>query len=229
MFNILYMFRILPSKLFKQITFVIVFLFLGLAFLNNADSRAHDFSYKNFAKTVNKYRQEGNPNANVTVILYSDYQCPWCRKFEEKDLPYIIKDYIKTGKILMEYRDFPLTLIHPYAFKAAEYADCAAPQGKYLQIRSLLYRRQNNWSAVGDLYYFLKTHTKGTINLKKLESCVKSGLPERLINSNMAAGTRLRVTGTPTLFIYRGPILYKKLVGYRPYSQINKILRNAVK
>lgn len=220
--------KIFTSGLFKQITLAVAVLFIGLAFLQNADSKAYGLSYKNFTKTVNKYRQEGNPNANVTIILYSDFQCPWCGKFEEKDLPYIIKDYVKTGEIFMEYRDFPLTLIHPYAFKAAEYADCAALQGKYLQVRSLLYRRQNNWSAIGDLYYFLKTHTKGTINLKKLESCVKGRLPKRLIKSNMAAGTRLNVTGTPTLFIYKGLILYKKIIGYRPYAQLNKILKKAV-
>ncbi len=221
------MFKISKFKLFKQIPFlIIIFLFLGLAFLNNAG--AYGFSYENFVKTVNKYRQEGNPNANVTIIVYSDFQCPWCRKFEEKDLSYIIKDYVKTGKIFIEYRDFPLTMIHPYAFKAAEYADCAAFQGKYLRVRSLLYHYQKDWSAIGDLYYFLKTHTEGIINLKKAESCVKSGLAKRLIKSNMASGNRLKVSGTPTIFIYKGLILYKKIVGYRPYPQLNKILKKAV-
>lgn len=222
------MFRILISKLFKQVIFVIMALVLGLAFLNNANSKAYALSYKNFVKTVNKYRQVGNPNANVTIVEYSDFQCPWCGRFEEKDLSHIIKNYVKTGKIFIEFRDFPLTMIHPYAFKAAEYADCAALQGKYLEVRSLLYRYQSDWSVVGDLYYFLKTHAGGMINLEKVESCVKSGQAKRLIKSNMAAGTRLKVSGTPSFFIYRGLILYKKIVGYRPYPQFNKILKKAV-
>lgn len=229
MFNI---FKISTSELFKRVISAIIpaviVLVLGPAFLNYTGSRAYGLSYENFVKTVNKYRQIGNPNANVMIIEYSDFQCPWCEKFEEKDLPYIIKNYVKRGEVFIEFRDFPLTTIHPYAFKAAEYADCAALQGKYLKIRSLLYRHQMDWSTAGDLYYFLKAHAGGVINLQQVESCVKSGQAERLIKSNMAAGIRLRLSGTPIFFIYKGLALYKKVIGYRPYSRFNEILKKAV-
>lgn len=220
--------RIFSSGLLGQIGLISAILLAGLVFFKSSNSNAHALSYKRFAKTVNKYRHEGNPDANVTIIFYSDFQCPWCGKFEEKDLPYIIKDFVKTGKIFIEYRDFPLTMMHPYAFKAAEYADCAAFQGKYLEIRRLLYRHQDSWSSIGDIYYFLKTHAGSTININKEESCVRSGLAKRLVKSNMASGTRLKVTGTPTLFVYKGLILYKKIIGYRPYPQIRKTLEKAL-
>ncbi|MHB8231835.1 MAG: DsbA family protein [bacterium] len=193
-----------------------------------ANAKADAVSYRNFAETVNNGRQIGNPDAAVNITVYTDFQCYWCRKFEENDLPYIIRDYVKTGKIFIQFRDFPLTLIHKYAFKSAEYADCAAFQGKYMPVRGLLYKHQNEWSAIGDLYYFLKTHAKGTLNLKKEEACVKSGLPERLIKSNMASGTGSKVSGTPTLFIYKGLMLYKKVTGYRPFPILNKILKGAL-
>ncbi len=194
----------------------------------SAQPYAAAISYSGFAKKVNADRQIGNPDAAVTIIEYSDFQCPWCGKFEKEDLPYIIKKYVKTGKIFMQFRDFPLTLIHKYAFKGAEYADCAALQGKYMPVRSLLYKYQSYWSAMGDLYYFLKTHAKGIINLKKEESCVKSGLPRKLIKSNISSGTNAKVSGTPTFLIYRGLILYKKVTGYKPLPVMNKILKNAL-
>ena len=193
-----------------------------------AISKAEAVSYSNFVRTVNNERQIGNPDAAVTIIVYTDFQCYWCRKFEENDLPRIIEDYVKTGKIFIQFRDFPLTLIHKYAFKGAEYADCAAFQGKYMPVRSLLYKYQNDWSVIGDLYYFLKTHAKGAINLKKEEACVKSGLAKKLIKSNMSSGINAKVSGTPTLFIYQGLILYKKVTGYRPFPVINKILQGAL-
>lgn len=209
-----------------KLTFLISLTIAIIAF--SAQGYADAISYHSFVKTVNAGRQIGNPDAPVTIIVYTDFQCYWCRKFEENDLPHIIKDYVKTGKVFMQFRDFPLTLIHKYAFKAAEYADCAALYGQYMPVRSLLYQYQKDWSAIGDLYYFLKTHTKGTINLKKEEACVKSGLPKRLIKSNMSSGMTAKVSGTPTLFIYQGLILYKKVTGYRPFPVLNKILQGAL-
>ncbi len=210
--------------------FASVFLFalaIGVVgFFATPDAGA--ISYNNFVRMVNNDRQIGNPDAAVTIIEYSDFQCPWCGKFEENDLPRIIHYYVKTGKVFIQFRDFPLTLMHKYAFKSAEYADCAALQGKYMTVRSLLYKYQNDWSVIGDLYYFLKTHAKGAINFKKEEACVQSGLVKRLIKSNMSSGTAAKVNGTPTFFIYRGFTLYKKITGYRPFPVINKILQGAL-
>jgi protein-disulfide isomerase len=186
-------------------------------------------SYKHFVRAVNKQRQVGNPDAAVTIVVYTDFQCYWCRKFEENDLPYILRNYVKTGKVFMQFRDFPLTLIHKYAFKTAEYADCAAIQGKYMPVRSLLYKYQSYWSTIGDLYYFLKTRAKGMLNLQKETACVKSGLPARLIKSNERSGMNAKVSGTPTIFIYHGLILYKKITGYRPLPLMTKIMQGATR
>jgi protein-disulfide isomerase len=209
-----------------KLIFLTVFVFAIVAF--SAQNYAEAISYSSFVKKVNADRQIGNPDAAVTIIEYSDFQCPWCGKFEKEDLPYIIKHYVKTGKIFMQFRDFPLTLIHKYAFKGAEYADCAALQGKYMPVRSLLYKYQSYWSAMGDIYYFLKTHAENIVNMAKEESCVKSGLPRRLIKSNMASGMNAKITGTPTFFIYRGLIFYKKVVGYKPLPLMIKILNGAL-
>ncbi len=211
-----------------------IFIIVCLLFFINI-SKASAYTRANLTQTsikhiVNNQRVQGNPDANITIVLYSDYQCPWCRKFEELDLPYLIKNYVKTGKIYLLYRDFPLTLIHKYAFKAAEYADCSALQGstnnnKYLKIRSILFKYQSEWSAIGDIYYFLQKNDKGILNMKKEQSCVKHNLTNNLIRQNMRKGTMLGITGTPTLFIYNGLKLVKTIRGFMPFSKLNKILQ----
>src|SRR3989304_1908007 len=71
----------------------------------------------------------GDKNAPVTIIEFSDYQCPFCRKFWTETLPSIKSQYVDTGKVKIVFRDFPLTSIHPSAQPAAEAAECVREQG----------------------------------------------------------------------------------------------------
>lgn len=86
----------------------------------------------------------GNQNAKVTMIEFSDYQCPFCERHFTQAESQIKKDYIDTGKVKMYYRDFPLSQIHPGAQKAAEAARCAGDQGKYWEYHDLLFQNQQN-------------------------------------------------------------------------------------
>lgn len=210
-------------------TIFVSFLMLNIVKIRKANAFVRTPSKKSIKQTVNNQREQGNPNANVTIVEYSDFQCPWCGKFEEKDLPLIYNKYIKTGKIFIIYRDFPLTLIHRYAFKAAQYADCSALQGKYIYIRNLLYKYQPSWSAIGDIYYFLHKKTNGILNMKKEQACVKKGLTIGLIKENMKKGDMLGVTGTPILFIYKGLKLVDTIRGYEPFNELNQTLEMFVK
>jgi len=71
----------------------------------------------------------GDPNAPVTIIEFSDYQCPFCSRFWAQTLPLLKSEYIDTGKVKFIYRDFPLTSIHPMAQSAAEATECVRDQG----------------------------------------------------------------------------------------------------
>lgn len=86
----------------------------------------------------------GNENAKVTLIEFSDYQCPFCERHFTQTEGQIKTEYIDTGKINFYYRDFPLSQIHPGAQKAAEAARCAGDQGKYWQYHDLVFRNQQN-------------------------------------------------------------------------------------
>ena len=84
----------------------------------------------------------GNQSATLTVVEFSDYECPFCSRHFTQTEGSIKKDYIDTGKVKMYYRDFPLSQIHPGAQKAAEAARCAGDQNKYWQYHDLIFQDQ---------------------------------------------------------------------------------------
>lgn len=83
----------------------------------------------------------GSPTAPVTIIEFSDYQCPFCYSFWQQTLPQIKKNYIDTGKVKFVYRDFPLN-IHPMAEPSARAANCAGEQGKYWEYHDKIFGEQ---------------------------------------------------------------------------------------
>ena len=85
----------------------------------------------------------GKPDAPVTLIEFSDYQCPFCADdFSKARSPHSRRTYIDTGKVRYVFRDFPLDSLHPQARKAAEAAHCAGEQGKYWEMHDTLFKNQ---------------------------------------------------------------------------------------
>lgn len=92
---------------------------------------------------------KGNANALVTIVEFTDYQCPYCANYVVSTLPQIQKDYITTGKIKYILKDIPLTgLGHKNAPKAAEAALCAKDQGKYWEMHDKIFSTQSEWSSL---------------------------------------------------------------------------------
>ena len=91
----------------------------------------------------------GDKNAKVTIIEFSDYQCPFCERFYSETLPQIKKEYIDTGKVKLVYRDFPLDSIHPMATPAALAAECVREKGKdaaYFKMHDKIFENQQQLS-----------------------------------------------------------------------------------
>jgi len=80
----------------------------------------------------------------VTIVVFSDYQCPYCARLEPT-LKQLLQQ--NEGKIKIYFRDFPLSSIHPFAEKAAEASRCAAEQGKYWEYHDMLFQKQNEWAS----------------------------------------------------------------------------------
>lgn len=88
---------------------------------------------------VGSSASKGDANAKITLVEFSDFQCPFCAKFYSETLPQIMKDYIDTGKVKLVYKHFPLISIHPNAQKAAEAAECAGEQGKFWEMHDAMF------------------------------------------------------------------------------------------
>lgn len=90
----------------------------------------------------------GNNQAEVKIVEFTDFQCPFCKRSNDATFPTLRQDYIDTGKVSYVLRDFPLTF-HPHAQKAAESAHCAEEQGKYWEMHDKLFEKQAEWENAG--------------------------------------------------------------------------------
>lgn len=86
----------------------------------------------------------GNLSAKVTMIEFSDYECPFCARHFTQTEGQLIKEYVDSGKVKFYYRDFPLSQIHPGAQKAAEAARCAGDQNKYWEYHDAIFQNQTS-------------------------------------------------------------------------------------
>lgn len=87
----------------------------------------------------------GSPSAPVTMVEFSDFECPFCQQFHTATWPQLKAKYIDTGKVRYIYKDFPLANIHPHAQRAAEAAACMATQGKFWEYADTLFTNQAEW------------------------------------------------------------------------------------
>ena len=157
---------------------------------------------------------KGDKNAKVTIVEFSDYQCPFCGRFFRDTLPQIEEQYVRTGKIKMVFRDFPLSF-HENAQKAGEAAECAEDQDKYWEMHDKLFQNQQKL-AVTDLKQYaadLKLDTK------KFNDCLDSSKHKAEVQKDMADGSSYGVSGTPAFFING-----RKLVGAQPFSAFKSII-----
>lgn len=144
----------------------------------------------------------GDPEAPITIVEYTDYQCPFCTQHFKETLPALKENFIDTGKVHYVIKDFPLTSIHPQAVKAAEAARCAGEQDAYLGMHDALFERQAEWSGNPDAAnVFTSFATELDLDTDAFSECLNSGKMETAVLANMNEGMSFGVTGTPAFFI----------------------------
>lgn len=159
---------------------------------------------------------KGNANAPVTIIEFSEFQCPFCGRFARDTLPEIQKNYIDTGKVKFVYRDF---VVHSTSQKAQEATECAEEQGKYWEMHDLLYNNQGSLD-VESLRGYASELGLNTVNFN---SCLDSGKYTSEVQKDTSDGRSYGVRGTPSFFING-----KKLVGAQPYSAFQQAIEEAL-
>jgi protein-disulfide isomerase len=156
-------------------------------------------------------QKKGAENAPVTIIEFSDYQCPFCSKAEET-VRKVLDEY--KGKVRLVFRQYPLPF-HAQAAKASEAALCAGDQGKYWEMHEKLFANQQALSPDQ-----LKQHAKALgIDGGKFDKCLDSGEKGKLVESSKKAGDEAGVNGTPAFFINGRP-----LSGAVPFEKFKEII-----
>ena len=170
----------------------------------------------------------GEKNAKVTLVEFSDFQCPFCKRSFQQTFPQIVSEYVKTGKVKYVFRDFPLENIHPLAFKAAEAARCGGEQGKYWEMHEMLFENQTAL-AVDKLVEYAKTVG---LDGGKFKECLDSGKQAEKVRGDQADGRKVGISGTPGFFVgltqpNASTIKAVKMIsGAKPFAQFKDAIDN---
>jgi len=161
-------------------------------------------------------QSRGSATAPVTVVEFTDYQCPFCRRFQAESWPALERNYVASGKVRFIVRDFPLK-IHSAARPAAEAAHCAGEQGQFWPMHAALLARN---MKLDDASILAKAQALG-LDVPRFTQCVTSHKYEAAIARNAAQASALGVNGTPTFVIgraSRGQLDGLRMAGAVPYG-----------
>jgi protein-disulfide isomerase len=152
-------------------------------------------------------RTKGDSSAAITIYEFSDFQCPYCRRFWATTMPTIEREYIATGKARLIFINFPIPQLHPNARAAHHFAMCAARQNKFWQVHDLLFRYQQQWEKLGDpSAYFRQLADSAALERGALARCATQHAEEWLVRAETAEASRLGIAGTPA-FVINGGLL----------------------
>lgn len=178
----------------------------------------------------------GNKNAPITIIEFSDYQCPFCRKFWTETLPQLKTTYIDTGKVKLVFRDLPLASLHPMAQASAEAAECVKEKGgdaAYFKFHDKIFEEQNIIDSGSKTGPVTKTATYTNDDLKKwakavgydVSSCLDSGKYKSEVAKDSTDAGAAGIQGTPGFVIMKsGDKEGIPLAGAYPFSAFQQII-----
>lgn len=141
----------------------------------------------------------GNPDAQIKVIEYSDFQCPACQAYRQVDTLLLSRF---PGRVGIAYRHFPLREIHKYANLAAQTAEVAGKQGKFWEMSALLFERQDEWSQSGQpLSLFADYAIQLGMDKNRFVKDIDSRDVRGLVEADYLSGLVARVNSTPTFYV----------------------------
>lgn len=163
---------------------------------------------------------KGNPDAPLTIVEYSDFQCPACgtqyKSIKEVWAP--IKSSVR-----FVYRHFPLTNIHPHALTAAYYSEAAALQGKFWEMHDLMFENQNRWSGVKEIEPVFDGYVKQLgLDAEKFAADLKSDAVKEKVASDIQSAKKAQAASTPSMYLNG-----KLMTGVREADALKAAIREA--
>ncbi len=167
---------------------------------------------------------KGSPSSNVFVIEYSDFECPFCARAYTDAIAGIKSSY-SDEEVAVIYRHFPLNSIHPNAQKAAEAAECAGEQGKFVEMHDMLFEL----GVAGGSATYKSYASQLGLDTAKFNSCLDSGKYASKVSSDLQEGSSLGIQGTPGFFVVAKKDLGKSgaavsISGAQPFVNFKQVI-----
>ena len=166
----------------------------------------------------------GKIDAPLTIVEFTDLQCPFCSRFATTTFDQLKTEYIDTGKVRFITRDLPLTNLHPQAQRAAAAARCAGDQKKFWDMRTLLVRNASILSPP----FIDEAARQLKLDVNAFDACLKSGRYDAVVQKDANEAASLGITGTPTFVVGRTTgtsIDGVKVVGAQPFAVFDARLK----
>jgi protein-disulfide isomerase len=174
--------------------------------------------------TTNASPALGSDSAPVTIIEFGDYQCPFCKKWNQETKPLVEKNYIDSGKAKLIYVDLPI--IGPDSIQAHASSYCAAEQGLYWQYHDYLYKNQGHendgWAAKERLKDLASTLPG--LDSEKFNQCLDSGKYENRVKENKNLAIKTGASSTPTFIIIGPDKSGTQIGGAQPFSVFKSVI-----
>jgi protein-disulfide isomerase len=169
----------------------------------------------------------GSKNAPITIVEFTDYQCPFCQRFHVTTFPELKKTYIDTGKVRFFSKDMPLDF-HPNAMRAALAARCAGEQGKFWELRDTMGANPNSL----DIEHIVNFAGDLKLDTTALRACVDSGKYKEPVQRDVLEAMKIGANGTPTFVIGKSMgdgVDGELVVGALPFPMFDMKLKDLAK
>jgi protein-disulfide isomerase len=178
--------------------------------------------------SVSDTHVRGDPRAPVILIEFSDFECPFCEKYSKETFGLIDQKFVATGQLRFAFRHFPLEQMHPNALAAAEAAECASDQGKFWEMRGLLFTNQKDLSQ----RFWQKDIPSIGLDPTAFADCL-NGVALSKVRDDIAEGQRLGVNSTPSFFVGAaqpdGSVSITSLIrGAQPLAVFENVLKESL-
>ncbi|HSA57390.1 MAG TPA: thioredoxin domain-containing protein [Gemmatimonadaceae bacterium] len=169
-------------------------------------------------------RIRGDSAASTWLLIVSDFQCPWCKRWHDDTGPRVQREYVETGRVRVAYLHFPLDDIHRHARPAAEASMCAGAQGKFWAFHDSVFASQEQWAPLADATpFFDGIATSLGLDRAAWAQCLRDDVMLPMIEADVQRARQAGAQSTPTFFIGR-----RVLAGAQPFDSFKVALDTAL-
>ena len=202
---------------------IIIGIVIGIGLTFNLEQTPDNSSILNKENLIRGSTILGNPDAEITIVEFGDYQCTFCYKFHDETMKKIDQKYIETANVNFVYKDFPLN--GPQSILASEASYCAQKQNKFWEYHDTLY---NNWGGE-NTGWITKNVLLGFANDIKLDldsfsQCLENSEFKQKVRDNEQFAREIGIDATPSFLIFNDSELYR-IIGAQPFDRFEQALQ----